>query len=68
MKITSIRKLAAIQGINSVGLDKTDLIKAIQRAEGNFDCFGSNTVGYCDQPSCTWREDCLHNGASAGAR
>ena len=37
---------------------KTDLIRALQRAEGNFSCFGT-AGGYCDQLTCCWRKDCL---------
>lgn len=65
MNITDIRKLAKNKGIHSTGVDKTNLIRAIQRAEGNFDCFGKNTVGYCDQPACTWRKDCLYPTAAS---
>ncbi len=35
-----------------------DLIRSIQRAEGNFDCFGTAN-GYCDQWGCRWRTFCL---------
>lgn len=35
-----------------------DVIKAVQLAEGNFDCFGSATV-YCDQDACSWRVACF---------
>jgi len=37
---------------------KADLIRKIQRAEGNFDCFGTATE-YCDQWDCFYREECL---------
>jgi len=37
---------------------KADLIKAIQKTEGNFDCFGT-ALSYCDRFSCCWRSDCL---------
>lgn len=35
-----------------------DLIRSIQTAEGNFDCFGTAN-GYCDQWECRWRTFCL---------
>lgn len=35
-----------------------DMIRAIQRAEGNFDCFGTATV-YCNQDNCCWRFACI---------
>lgn len=38
---------------------KKDLIKTIQRAEGNADCFGNNKASTCGQSLCCWREECL---------
>jgi hypothetical protein len=40
-------------------MEKGDLIRAIQRAEGNFDCYGTATEEECDQEGCLWREDCF---------
>ena len=59
MHIQTIRSIAKQHGINNGKLAKADLIRSIQKAEGNFDCFGSATSGYCDQQSCSWRADCL---------
>jgi len=39
-------------------LDTTALIRSIQRAEGNPDCFRRAQVG-CDQFNCIWRKYCL---------
>ena len=39
-------------------LDITKLIRSIQRAEGDPDCFGT-AEGYCDQVNCAWRRYCL---------
>jgi hypothetical protein len=63
MKISEIRKIAWQRGIVHAGIEKNDLIRAIQRAEGNFDCYGSAVNGYCDQEGCLWREDCLTESA-----
>ena len=38
--------------------DLTALIRSIQRAEGNPDCFG-RSHGDCDQLNCEWRQYCL---------
>jgi hypothetical protein len=38
--------------------DLTALIRSIQRAEGNPDCF-RRSPGYCDQLDCVWRKYCL---------
>lgn len=59
MQIQTIRRMAKDHGIPSSGLGKTELIRAIQSAEGNFDCFGRANDGYCDQHTCIWRSDCL---------
>jgi len=39
-------------------LDITTLIRSIQRAEGNTDCFQKGIVD-CDQVDCKWRPFCL---------
>ena len=65
MKNKEIQKIAERLGIVPAGLAKDDLIRAIQRAEGNFDCYGSAAEGYCDQEGCLWRGDCLPESAAA---
>ncbi len=42
-------------------LDEVRLIRSIQRAEGNMDCFRKNPED-CDQPECIWRPYCLSLG------
>jgi DNA-binding IscR family transcriptional regulator len=66
MTINQVREIARKQGIHTARMSKADIVRAIQRAEGNFDCFGTALDGYCDQENCLWREDCL--GKSAAAR
>ena len=59
MKMKEVRAKAKALGLkNTFGLSKMELIQMIQRAEGNFDCFGT-TTDYCDQFHCCFREDCL---------
>jgi hypothetical protein len=41
------------------GLSSTNLIRRIQIAEGNFDCFATERVWKCNQSTCRWRRDCL---------
>ncbi len=54
-----VRAKAKALGLRTTfGLSKAELIRRIQRAEGNFDCFGS-AKDYCDQLECCFREDCL---------
>ncbi len=45
-------------GINKTKVKKLELIREIQRMEGNFPCFGT-AVDYCDQWRCCFRDDCL---------
>ena len=45
-------------GINPEKMNKTELIHAIQRAEGFAPCFGKSN-GYCPQEACCFRADCL---------
>lgn len=59
MQLVKIQKIAKKQGIKSTAkFKKPELIRAIQRKEGNFDCFGTAN-GFCDQLDCFWRKDCL---------
>jgi len=58
MKMQEVRAIAKGMGIKSFGKTKADLIREIQRAEGNFDCYGS-AEDFCDQLECLFRESCL---------
>ncbi len=58
MKIQELRLKAKNLGINSFAKTKVELIRAIQRAEGNFECYGTAT-DYCDQEECAFRSSCL---------
>lgn len=64
MKLQEIRSIAKQQHINSGGLSKNELVREIQRQEGNFDCFGTACGGECDQGECLWREDCFDAAAA----
>jgi hypothetical protein len=58
MKMVDVKARAKLFGIKTRQKKKGDLIREIQRAEGNFDCFGTARE-YCDQEDCCFREDCL---------
>ena len=59
MRLNEIEKKARKLNIkDSWKYSKRDLIKEIQRREGNFPCFAT-TQGSCNQVICCWREDCL---------
>lgn len=59
MHIQTVRSIAKQHGVKTSRLSKADIIRSIQRTEGNFDCFGSAFNGECDQFGCSWRDDCL---------
>ena len=59
MRLSEIEKKAKELGIKDTWkLSKKDLVKTIQRKEGNFDCFGS-AGNSCNQMGCSWRVDCI---------
>jgi len=60
-------KLAKQYLISSDDLSTTHLIRRIQLAEGNFDCFATVRVFACQQFQCRWRKDCLHEAAAFSA-
>jgi len=59
MKLREIKVIAKAKGIDARDMKKAEIIRAIQRSEGNFDCYGSVVSGLCDQGNCAWRKDCL---------
>lgn len=59
VKIQQIRDIARRHGLPAGKLGKIGLIRAIQRNEGNFDCFATAREGVCDRYDCLWREDCF---------
>jgi hypothetical protein len=64
MKLQDVRTIARNLRLKPDGSTKAELIRKIQRKEGNFDCFSSAIHGGCDQHHCLWREDCLGSAAS----
>ena len=57
--MNEIKAIAKQYDVKVSKLKKTELIKLIQRAEGNFDCFATEAVSRCGQEKCLWRSDCL---------
>jgi hypothetical protein len=58
MKIQNIKDIAMKKGVNAGKMNKTGLIRAIQKAEGNNACFATSSVQTCGQMNCLWRADC----------
>ncbi len=63
MNVKEIYALAKNRGIKPGKLNKVNLVRFIQRKEGNFDCFATAYAGDCDQGHCCWRQDCLKMSA-----
>jgi DNA-binding IscR family transcriptional regulator len=59
MQVSKIKEIAKQHGVKPGKLKKGDIIRLIQKAEGNFDCFATPADGYCDQNGCLWRSDCI---------
>jgi hypothetical protein len=59
MTLKEIKGIAKEKGVKVGNMKKENMIRAIQRAEGNFDCFGTAKAGVCNQADCLWRMDCL---------
>jgi hypothetical protein len=62
MKIKKIREIAKKNSIDPAAISamsKTDLIRAIQRAEGYSECFATKNINQCEHLDCLWRGDCV---------
>ena len=60
MKFQEIRNMAKGMGVTKYNnMKKVDLIRAIQKAENNIDCYGTQRVDSCQEETCLWRSDCL---------
>ena len=59
MNFNELRKMAKQMGINSHRMKKLRIIRSIQRAENNIECFGTQRVENCCEHACLWRNDCI---------
>jgi hypothetical protein len=74
MTIREIRKRARTLGVTLETNNKADLIRAVQAAEANPQCFRTGRM-HCEQTKCCWLEDCIpqqfaemNQSAGIGAR
>ncbi len=58
MRMEEVREMAKALGLKTARMKKVDIIREIQKAEGNFPCFGT-AIDFCDQTACLFRKDCL---------
>jgi hypothetical protein len=59
MTLKQVKDIAKTKGLKIGNMKKENIIRSIQRAEGNFDCYGTASSGICNQDGCLWKEDCL---------
>jgi len=59
MKLQKVKNIAKKMGIKAGSMKKEEFIRAIQKAEGNVECFGTGKAEECGQMRCLWRDDCL---------
>lgn len=57
MTVVEIKKLAQKLGVKPGRMNKIDLIRTIQKQEGNRECFDTN-ADQCGELGCCWRNDC----------
>jgi hypothetical protein len=67
MRLEEIQKMAKGMGIRSLKMKKPHLIRAIQRAENNIECYGTKRVTNCQEMACLWKSDCLSLNNNRGA-
>ena len=58
MKISDVKAKAKAVGVDPGKMKKADLIRAIQRAEGNNACYGSEEAQNCPHVICCFMVDC----------
>jgi hypothetical protein len=58
MNMEEIRNYARQKGVNPGRLKKTDLIRAIQTAEGSVPCYATMQRFHCTEGDCRWAVDC----------
>lgn len=58
MNMNLIKAIAKERGVKPGKLKKVDLIRSIQLAEDNPQCFSTGFSNQCGQEQCMWRSDC----------
>lgn len=59
MTLQEIKAVAKTNGMRVRNMKKENIIRTIQRVEGNISCFATDEVKDCGQENCLWRNDCL---------
>ena len=67
MNKNMLLKMAKQHRVFDASLNTAELIRKIQLAEGNFDCYARADQGHCDQSECLWQKGCLLESAAIPA-
>lgn len=59
MTLRELKLLAKKKGILVRNMRRENIIRAIQRIEGNIDCFATPRALDCKQRECLWYNECL---------
>lgn len=59
MTLQEIKAIAKTNGKIVRNMKKENIIRTIQRVEGNISCFATDKAMDCAQENCLWRPDCL---------
>ena len=59
MNFNEIRKKAKGMDINTYKMKKFEVIRAIQQAENNIECYNTPRVENCSEHACLWRDECV---------
>lgn len=58
MNMREVKERAARMGMKAGKKPKTELIRMIQKSEGNTPCFQTGAFSSCGEMDCCWRPDC----------
>ena len=59
MTLKEVKAIAKQRDLKVTNMKKAEIIRTIQRSEGNNDCFATGIANECVQAHCLWRKDCL---------
>jgi len=65
LSMKQIKAMAKKFRINPVGFSRTELVRRIQTAEGNFPCYRT-AEKTCDRTDCLWLDDCVGKSPDGG--
>lgn len=58
MILNEIKNMATKMNVDTDRISQNEIILAIQKAEGNIPCFGTDRKYHCPETNCLWEEDC----------